>query len=559
MSPLLRELPWLVPNLRRRAAVAGALALLQAGLQLPIALLLRRLLEHSIPSGDESAIVLGGVLIVVCAIGSATIAVGARAYGARVTSLAAVRVRRELLEHLCALPLRWHDREDAGTVHAVAIQDCERVDRMVYALFGQLLASLAVTTMLAVVALVFNPVLFAGLLAVVPLMLALRWTFGRTFRRLLAVWHGSGAALSSHTQLLLRGIATLRAAGAERDALDRLNTQIGDYTRAGYRSAVAGARHASVQGAASTVAGVAVLVVGGLLISGHHLTLGALLAFYAVVALMLAQLSTGLATTAAVLEGEVAFERIRAILDTDDPGGYRGTRPLDFQGAVQLRSVSFRYDDDRPALRDLNLEIAAGERVAITGPNGAGKTTLLALILGLYVPDTGEILLDGIPLTDLDITSIRRQAGVVLQQVELFPGTVEDNIRLTAPGASVDQVRAAAVTACALEFIESLPDGFATTLTDAGVGLSGGQRQRLAVARAVLAQPALILLDEPTTHLERDIATDLVRNLSALPWRPTLLVITHDPAIAALADRTLALDRGTLNARRVAAASADAE
>jgi ABC-type bacteriocin/lantibiotic exporter with double-glycine peptidase domain len=547
MSPLVRELPWLVPDLRRRAAVAGALALLQVGLQLPIALLLRRLFEHSIPSRDDSAIVLSGVLIVACAIGSATVAVASRAYGARVTNLAAGRVRRELLEHLCALPLRWHDHEDAGTVHAVAIQDCERVDRMVYALFGQLLASLAVTAALAIVALVFEPILFAVLVAVVPLMLVLRWTFSRSFRRVLAVWHASAAALSSNTQLLLRGIATLRAAGAERDALDRLNGQIDDYTRAGYRSAVGGARHASVQGAASTVAGVAVLVVGGLLISGHHLTLGSLVAFYAVVALMLAQLSTGLATTAAVLEGEVALGRIRKILAIDDQAGYRGTRTFDFQGAVQLRSVSFRYDNDRPALRDLNLDIAAGERIAITGPNGAGKTTLLALILGLYVPDAGEILLDGVSLADLDLTSVRRQAGVVLQHAELFPGTVEDNIRLTAPAARADQVRAAAHTACALEFIESLPDGFSTTLTDGGVGLSGGQRQRLAIARAILAQPALILLDEPTAHLQRDIATKLIHNLSTLPWRPTLLIVTHDPAMAALADRTLALDRGTLS------------
>jgi ABC-type bacteriocin/lantibiotic exporter with double-glycine peptidase domain len=293
------------------------------------------------------------------------------------------------------------------------------------------------------------------------------------------------------------------------------------------------------------VAGVAVLIVGGVLVSRGDLSLGSLFAFYAVVALMLRQLSTALTSVPVVLEGAVAFGRVRALAEASEPDAYGGSERVDFRGAIALDGVSFGYGQP-PVLAGVDLRIEAGEQVCVVGANGAGKTTLMALMLGLYRPQQGAVLADGMPLDRLDLDHLRGQIGVVLQEAVLFAGSVRDNLMLGRPDADDAEIEAALHAATADEVLSTLGDGLHTVLGDGGTGLSGGERQRIAVARAVLAKPRLLLLDEPTAHLSADVSARVVANLSALAWRPTVVVITHDEQVAARVTRTVRVQDGAV-------------
>jgi ABC-type bacteriocin/lantibiotic exporter with double-glycine peptidase domain len=305
--------------------------------------------------------------------------------------------------------------------------------------------------------------------------------------------------------------------------------------------------HIGAQNAIGAVAGSLVLVAGGLAVAHGDLSLGDLLAFYAVLALLLRQLQLigpGLGSAVVAFE---AGRRLELLLETPDEEPYAGPggAQLDFRGAIALEAVSFGYSDV-PVLHDLDLEIRPSERVAVLGPNGAGKSTLVSLVLGFYRPGSGRLLADGVPFDELDIRHLRRQIGVALQDPVLFPGTIRENIAFGRPGATDAEVASAAEAATAAAFIERLPSGYETRIGDEGVGLSGGQRQRVAIARAVLGAPGLLVLDEPTTYLDEDGVAGLIERLEGLSPTPTIMLVTHDPAVAAYASRVIEIRHGTV-------------
>lgn len=545
MIRVLFALPGLVPRVRVRVAVAVGLALAQSATLLPIALVVRQLFDRDVPHHRSLQIVAAGALIAVCYAASAVAAVATRSYAARVTKEAVGELRRDLMARLCRLPMTWHDRNAAGTVHAVVIQDCERVDRMVIALMSVVLPALMTGIGLAAVAAVLSPLLSGVLALALPVMVVAARRFAGRFRERLEHWHATAEAFSSHAHLLLGGIATIRAAGLDDHESERFSQEIDGFVGAGYRAAVAGSRYAALQGAIASVTGVAVLVTGGILVARRDMSVGALIAFYAVVALILRQVSAALSAAPVVMEGSVAVDRVTGLLAAAEPDPYRGRGEVELAGRIELRRVTFGYGE-RPALRGVDLVVEPGEQVAVIGANGAGKSTLLAVLLGLYRPQSGSVLLDGIELADLDLPAVRRQIGVVLQDAALFPGTIAQNIAMGRSGLSAESVRDALRVADATEFIDALPDGLETSLMDGGVGLSGGQRQRLALARALVGRPRLLLLDEPTANLHWEVSERVMANLRELPWRPTVVVITHDPSVAARADRVRRLDRGCL-------------
>jgi ATP-binding cassette subfamily B protein len=311
--------------------------------------------------------------------------------------------------------------------------------------------------------------------------------------------------------------------------------------------------YAILQQSVSAGAGVVVLIVGGWSAARGDMTVGELLGFNAIAILLLRQVSTILSNVPVVLAGYESVIRLSELLESGTGEPYIGTREIDFDGSVAFEGVSFAYDRD-PVLSDIDLAIAAGEQVAILGPNGAGKSSLVSLLLGLYRPTTGRVLAGGVPLDELDMPSLRRGMGVVLQDPVIFPGTVAENIAYGRPDATEEEVRRAAGLATAAEFIEALPRGYATPVGDEGGLLSSGQRQRVAVARALIARPALLVLDEPTTHLDGAAIGRLAENLGALPGAPTVIAVSHDPEIEAWAGRTIHLRDGWLSAESTVAA-----
>jgi ATP-binding cassette, subfamily B, bacterial len=255
---------------------------------------------------------------------------------------------------------------------------------------------------------------------------------------------------------------------------------------------------------------------------------------------------TLLAASAMVIQRSAAsVERVVQIFEQEDEHAATGrVRLRTVAGRLSYQDVAAAYDERRLVLRDVSLEIEAGERVAFVGRSGAGKTTLVGLLLRFYRPTAGRVLLDGADIATLDLTWLRRQIALVLQEPIIFSGTVRENIAYGRPGATGSEVTAASEAAGLHDFVVTLPDAYDSRVGERGVRLSGGQRQRLSIARALLKDAPILILDEPTSNLDATTEHQVFASLDRLARGRTTLVISHRLATAQRADRIVVLAGG---------------
>ncbi len=295
------------------------------------------------------------------------------------------------------------------------------------------------------------------------------------------------------------------------------------------------------------VATTAGLACGGWLVLRHQITLGTWMAFLSYSGGLFGPVQGLTGTFAVVRKGLVSLRVVRDILEApDDPRDAPGALPvLATSGHVVFENVGFAYGDT-PVLADVSLEANAGDMIALVGPSGAGKTTMMSLLQRLYDPTEGRILLDGKDLRTLAQASLRSQIGVVLQDALLFSGTIRENIAYGNPGAPEAAIRAAARAANAHQFIEQLPGGYEATVGERGARLSAGQRQRIAIARALLKNPRILILDEATSALDAESEALVQDALARLLHGRTTFVIAHRLSTVIDADRILVLRDGCI-------------
>jgi ABC-type bacteriocin/lantibiotic exporter with double-glycine peptidase domain len=400
-----------------------------------------------------------------------------------------------------------------------------------------------------------NLLLFATVVAVVPVLAIVGQRLGAAVRSRARRWRAAFDVFDSRTQLALRAITLTKVRAAEATDLEQRRAEHAELGVSGKDMVRLHASYASLQNAVAASSGAVVLAVGGRAVALGEMRLGSLLAFYAVLALLLRQVAVIAPVLPQIHSGYESLARVEEILTLEAAEPYAGSRRVQFRGSIELDRVSFGYGDD-PVLVDFSLRFEPGEHAAIVGPNGAGKSTVANLVLGLYRPDRGRVLADDVPYDELDMKALRRSFGVVLDDPIIFPGTVLENIRYGYPQMSLDDVRRAAEWATADEFIERLPGGYDAQTGYEGVLLSAGQRQRIAIARALCASPSLLVLDEPTTHLDDASMSRLFANLGALPGTPTVIIISHDPEVARHVDVVHVLRDGRILESSRAAAPA---
>jgi ATP-binding cassette subfamily B protein len=520
-------------------------SVLQGLLLVPIAGLVQRAFDHEIPNRQAGAVAKTGVLILIVYVLAAGLGLLTRYVSLKVNKSTVARLRILLIERLYALAQAELDRTSATELQSIVVQDSERVDVMSNAVIAMLLPAVAVSAGLIVVALVLSPLLTATLLVVVPAMLlANRW-MAHTIRGHTRRWQRAFDAFASATALGLRAMSLTKVHASEQIEIEHRSQLAQELSSAGRQMAWAGGAYAVLQQSVSACAGVVVLIVGGWSTARGDMTVGELLGFYAVAALLLRQVGVITGNVPVVLSGYESVARLSRLLEPGADEIYTGTREIDFDGAFEFDGVSFAYDG-RPVLRDVDLAIEAGEHVAIVGPNGAGKSTLVSLLLGLYRPGAGHVRADGVAFDELDVASLRRSMGVVLQDPIIFPGTVRENISYGRRDATEAEIHRAAEWATVNEFVEALPEGYATPVGDEGTLLSAGQRQRVAIARALLSCPTLLVLDEPTTHLDDVAINRLMESLRELPGSPTVIAVSHDPGIEGWAERVIHLRDGQI-------------
>jgi len=241
-------------------------------------------------------------------------------------------------------------------------------------------------------------------------------------------------------------------------------------------------------------------------------------------------------------------QRIREVLDEqEEPQGEQGPLLARHRDSIRFEGVNFTYPgSDEPTLIDIDLAVDFGERVAIVGPNGSGKTTLLGLLPGLLRPTEGRVLVDGVDIASVRLSSLRDQIGVVTQETFIMNGTVEQNICFGVEGVAADVVRSAAAVAHATDFINQLPDGFSTTIAEGGASLSGGQRQRISIARALVRNPSVLILDEATSQVDSESEVAIRDAIVAAAVDRTMLIIAHRMASVVTADRIVVMDGGRI-------------
>lgn len=507
---------------------------------------IRYAVDLGVARGSLDAVLLYSLASVGVTAASGLLNFVARYVSARYSQEVVHRIRLEAFDAVLRQYLGFFDRLTVGQLISRITNDSERVAnflsmrvRMIaYSSMLLVFATLNMTSLdprlaaVALVAMLATVVLYARYSAVIrPLYDAIRQQLGVL------------ASIATSDVVGIKTIKGLNIVGREVSRFDNENRRFVDLN---VRAARVRANYETSTILIFGLASAAVLLYGGYAIERGELTVGGLTMFLTYVATLSRPMNMlGSSITdiqRALASGSRLFEVIGSTSRVVDRPGAREL--ADVRGEVEFVGVSFTYPSGRRALRNVNLRIRAGEKVLVVGPPGSGKSTLLKLLLRFYDPDEGRITIDGVDVRDIKLQSLRRWVGYVPQEPFIFSGTVFDNIALGNPGATLEEVVRAARIAKIHDFIASLPRGYQTVVGERGINLSGGQRQRIAIARALVRDPKILLLDDPVANLDAETEKSLVEDLKEVLRGRTAIIVTQRLSLVPLADRIVVLNDG---------------
>ncbi|MET8306491.1 ABC transporter ATP-binding protein [Micromonospora sp. NPDC005173] len=459
-----------------------------------------------------------------------------------------LRLRAEVEEKLNRLPLPYFDRQPRGELLSRVTNDIDNISTSLQQTLSQLLTSLL--TVIGVLGVMFwiSPLLALVALVAVPLsVLVTQRIAKRSQQQFIAQWKHTGE-LNGQIEEAYTGHELVKVFGRQREVEAAFAAKNEELFRASFGAQfISGIIMPSMM-FIGNLSYVAIAVVGGLRVASGTMSLGDVQAFIQY-SRQFTQPLTQLASMANLLQSGVASaERVFAVLDAEEqsPDPVEPARVLDPHGRVEFEHVSFRYEPDKPLIDDLSLVAEPGHTVAIVGPTGAGKTTLVNLVMRFYELDAGRITLDGVDITTMRRDDLRGRIGMVLQDTWLFGGTIRDNIAYGRPDATEEEILAAARATFVDRFVHSLPDGYDTVIDEEGSNVSAGEKQLITIARAFLAEPSLLILDEATSSVDTRTEVLLQRAMAALRSDRTSFVIAHRLSTIRDADLILMMENGRI-------------
>ncbi|MBJ44779.1 MAG: ABC transporter ATP-binding protein [Planctomycetaceae bacterium] len=504
-----------------------------------------------ITENRQTLLVVVGITVILVSLLATVIHLWGRWNATKAVNKLQVHVRRRVFEHIVRLPLHQVYRLKSGGTASLLRDDAGGVGDLIFSmLYNPWQAIIQLVGSLLVLTLVDWRLMLGGLL-MLPVVYVTHRTWVKRIRPVFRDVRAVRQEVDSHATEAFGGMRVVRTFHRERSEAGRFvrgnDLMIRKQLFVWWWSRLIDVIWATLIPIASTT----LLLYGGYCVLEGQLTLGDLTMFLVYLAMLLAPIAT-LATSATVFQNNLAgMERVLDLLNQPrEPGSGAAGRPvtrLSTEGRITFRGVSFRYPDSDPwVLRNINLDVQPGETIALVGRSGAGKTTLCNLIARFYNPQEGRMELDGVDVRDLDLSGYRQLLGIVEQDVFLFDGSIAENIGYARSDATFADVRRASQIANAEEFIDRLPDGYRTIIGERGVRLSGGQRQRLAIARAVLAEPKILILDEATSNLDSESEGLIQSSLSELMKDRTSFVIAHRLSTIVNVDRIVVLQEGEI-------------
>jgi ATP-binding cassette subfamily B protein len=457
------------------------------------------------------------------------------------------RMREDVEDKLAALPLEYFDKQPRGELMSRVTNDIDNIAQTLQQTLSALLTSILTIAAVLAMMLWISPLLALIAVVSVPLsLLVTRFIMRRSQGHFIAQWRQTGR-LNAHVEETFSGHALVTVFGRRADVERTFAEQNAELYEASFKAQFISGLIMPVMGFIGNLNYVAVAVVGGIRVAHGSLSLGEVQAFIQY-SRQFTQPITQAASMANLLQSGVASaERVFELLDAEEQvPDTTAAAPPPGRGEVRFEHVAFSYDPDSPLIEDLSLTVSPGQTVAIVGPTGAGKTTLVNLVMRFYELDAGRITLDGVDITEMPRAALRSRTGMVLQDTWLFRGTIRDNILFGRPGATEADLLEAARATFVDRFVHSLPDGYDTVVDDDGGNLSAGERQLLTIARAFLADPALLILDEATSSVDTRTELLLQHAMAALRSDRTSFVIAHRLSTIRDADLILVMEQGRI-------------
>ena len=528
--------------------VSGAVAsglLWQAG-AVAAPLVVKYAIDHGIVGENHQTLVIW--LVVLLAVGMLEVVAGAfrHLYAIRNRSHSDARVRDAIFAHSLRLDASYHDRVGPGELLSRASSDSQHVARMMDAI-GHTIGYVLTVVAVAIVMLFLDAQLALIVLIPVPLVSLGAWLYSRRYDAGTRQLQESWAQASTLVEETVSGIRVVKGLGAGAALESRFRRRSDEIMDRALHLARLDAVFVPFLEMLPLLGIAAVLWFGGRRVISGELSVGSFVAFNAYVVMLVWPLRVLGQRVTTLQKALGASGRITEVLEAE-PRLLEPRHPQELErpvrGDLRLEGVCFGHEGDHAVLDGLDLHVSPGESVALVGATGSGKSTVAGLLARLYDPEDGRVLLDGHDLRDLRLDDVRRSVALVFEETFLFSESVRENIRVGRPDAGDDDVQGAAELAGAADFVDNLPDGYDTILGERGFSLSGGQRQRIAIARAILADPAVLVLDDATSAVDATKEHEIRAALTKVMRGRTTLVIAHRPATIALADRVAVLEGG---------------
>ena len=504
-----------------------------------------------IPSEERSGIdkdKLISTLILLAAVygGSALMSYLQGLFSAKLSQITVRTMRRDLFESLVHLPIKYIDNHSHGDLMSRMTNDVENISTTVSQSIGSLISGVLTVLGTLVIMLTYSPLLTLISLSTIFLTVFVSSKMTKYMKKFFVEQQIILGRINGHVEEMVTGCRTVAAYSKEQDAIDEFRTMSSELRKTGIKAQICGGMMGPLMNCISNFGFVLIAAFGGWFSIQGWITVGTIQAFI-LYSKQFSRPINEIANQYANIQTAIAgAERIFEVMEAErEPvGGSKPFSPENVRGDIYFKDIDFGYVPEKQVLRGLDLWVKQGQKIAIVGATGSGKTTIVNLLTRFYDPDGGTITVDGTDIRDVPVSGLRRSIAIVLQDTVLFSGTIGDNIRCGNPEADDAQVKAAAAKAYADEFIERLPDRYDTVLSEGGSNLSQGQRQLISIARAVLADPRILILDEATSSVDTRTEMHIQSAMVALMKNRTSLIIAHRLSTIRDADKIVVIDSG---------------